>query len=492
MREAGQGGSPFKWPDPQRPRICILGGGFGGLFTALKLESLLWSPGLKPQVVLVDQSDRFVFKPLLYELLSKEVDVWEIAPRFTDLLAGTDVLFVRDNVTRVSPLDRTLPAMASPQVPGTPSGTGGYVSLSSGVDVAYDWLVLALGAETQMDFVPGAQENALPFATLQDALAADEKLTDLERQRFSRSAEPVRVAIVGAGYSGVELASTISQRLGTRGQVQIIDPASEICPSATAGNRAAAKRVLQARGVALLLGRLVKSLKPAHVAASGAPESLPPFASRSAVTLELERKGGAATMGIATTAGAPQHEIVQADLVLWTVGTKPTLPMGGDGEGSSSESFLTNGRGQAETEPSLRVREHPRVFALGDSAACVDASGHPLASTAQVAFQQADYVGNNLWAAINGRPLLPFKYTHLGEMMTLGTHDAAVSVGFIEGLTLDGRLAHAARKVAYLARLPTTEHKLKVGISWLAKSASDALTALQSTLGTSTPSRQQR
>lgn len=60
----------YTWPDKKKPRICILGGGFGGLYTALRLESLVWQDDKKPQVLLVDQSERFVFKPMLYELLS--------------------------------------------------------------------------------------------------------------------------------------------------------------------------------------------------------------------------------------------------------------------------------------------------------------------------------------------------------------------------------------------------------------------------------------
>lgn len=59
------------WPDSSRPRVCIIGGGFGGLYTALRLDSLTWPADKRPQIVLVDQSDRFVFKPMLYELLNK-------------------------------------------------------------------------------------------------------------------------------------------------------------------------------------------------------------------------------------------------------------------------------------------------------------------------------------------------------------------------------------------------------------------------------------
>lgn len=87
--------TPYSWPDKKRPRVCILGGGFGGLYTALRLDSLTWPDDKKPQVILVDQSERFVFKPMLYELLTGEVDAWEIAPRFSDLLVNTAVQFFK-------------------------------------------------------------------------------------------------------------------------------------------------------------------------------------------------------------------------------------------------------------------------------------------------------------------------------------------------------------------------------------------------------------
>lgn len=74
------------------------------------------------------------------------------------------------------------------------------------------------------------------------------------------------------------------------------------------------------------------------------------------------------------------------------------------------------------------------------------------------------------------------RFQNLGEMMTLGRNDAALSPSFIEGLTLEGPVGHAARKIAYLIRLPTDEHRLKVGISWLTKSAVDSVASIQSTL----------
>ena len=77
------------------PRICVLGGGFGGLYTALRLEALPWPAGGAPRVTLVDRGERFVFKPLLYELLSGELSEEEVAPRYEDLLAPTSIRCAR-------------------------------------------------------------------------------------------------------------------------------------------------------------------------------------------------------------------------------------------------------------------------------------------------------------------------------------------------------------------------------------------------------------
>ncbi|KAF9610228.1 hypothetical protein IFM89_021421 [Coptis chinensis] len=406
----------YAWSDKQRPRVCILGGGFGGLYTALRLESLVWEDDKKPQVLLVDQSDRFVFKPLLYELLSGEVDAWEIAPRFLDLLANTAVQFVQDRVKILQPSDHL------GKIGSTRLSCGGRVQLESGLCIEYDWLVLALGAEPKLDLVPGAAEFALPFSSLEDAFKVNTKLRTLEREKFGKDLSPIRVAVVGCGYSGVELAATVSERLQSRGRVQAINVSTTILPGAPPGNREAAAKPAE-RGL--------------------------------------------------------KSQILESDLVLWTVGSK--LPLVPKVElGDRPHMLPVNGRGQAETDETLRVKGHPRVFAIGDSAALRDSAGRILPATAQVAFQQADFTGWNLWAAINDRPLLPFRFQNLGEMMTLGRNDGAITPSFIEGLTLDGPIGHTARKIAYLIRLPTDEHKVKVGLSWLTKSAVDSIASFQS------------
>uniref|UniRef100_A0A1J3HQ49 demethylphylloquinone reductase n=3 Tax=Noccaea caerulescens TaxID=107243 RepID=A0A1J3HQ49_NOCCA len=443
----------YTWPDKKRPRVCILGGGFGGLYTALRLESLVWPDDKKPQVVLVDQSERFVFKPMLYELLSGEVDVWEIAPRFSDLLSNTGIQFLRDRVKTLLPCDH-LGANGSES-----SVAGGTVLLESGFLIEYDWLVLALGAEPKLDVVPGAMEFALPFYTLEDTIRVKEKLSKLERRNF-KDGSAIKVAIVGCGYGGVELAATISERLQDRGIVQCINVSKSILPSAPNGNREAAMKVLASRKVQLLLGYLVRCIKRAGDQES--PEE------DGGYVLELQP----AERGL-------ESQVIEADIVLWTIGSKPLLTKL---EPSGPNVLPLNVRGQAETDETLRVKGHPRIFALGDSSSLRDSDGKPLPTTAQVAFQEADFTGWNIWAAINNRPLLPFRFQNLGEMMTLGRYDGAISPSFIEGLTLEGPIGNAARKLAYLIRLPTDEHRIKVGISWFAKSAVDSVALLQSNL----------
>ncbi|KAK9096073.1 hypothetical protein Sjap_021570 [Stephania japonica] len=434
----------------QKPRICILGGGFGGLYTALRLESLVWPDDKKPQVLLVDQSDRFVFKPMLYELLSGEVDEWEIAPRFLDLLANTSVQFFQDRVKLLHPLDHSMGK--SPTI-----SCGGRVQLDSGRLVEYDWLVLSLGAEPKLDLVPGAAEFSLPFSTLEDALKVDSRLKALEREKFGKDSL-IRVVVVGCGYAGVELAATVAERLQDKGIVQAINAESIICPSAPPGNREAALKVLSSRNVQLFLGYFVSCIRKAEKSEA-----------HGELILELRP----AERGL-------ESQILEADLVLWTVGSKPLVPP--LDSCNRPLMFPITGRGQAETDETLRVKGHPRIFAIGDSAALRDSSGKLLPATAQVAFQQADFTGWNLWAAINDRPLLPFRFQNLGEMMTLGRSDAAISPSFIDGLTLEGPIGHTARKIAYLIRLPTDEHRVKVGISWLTKSAIDTIATFQSTL----------
>ena len=386
----------------QTSRICILGGGFGGLYTALRLSQLPWESTQKPEIVLVDQSDRFLFSPLLYELLTGELQTWEIAPPFEELLQGTGVRFYQGLVSGID-IDQQR------------------VNVHEGPEIPYDRLVLALGGETPLDLVPGATSYAYTFRTISDAYRLEERLRFLEES----NADKIRVAIVGAGYSGVELACKLADRLGERGRFRIIEIADQILRTSPEFNREAAKKALEARGVFLDLETKVELIEQN--------------------TISLEYKN--------------QLDIIPVDLVIWTVGTRVAPVV-------KSLPLKQNQRGQISITSNLQVFDHPEIFALGDLVDCHDAEGQQVPATAQAAFQQADYTAWNIWATLTNRPLLPFHYQQLGEMMALGIDNATLT-GL--GIKLDGRLASVARRIAYLYRLPTLDHQLKVGFNWLVR-----------------------
>jgi NADH dehydrogenase len=91
-------------------------------------------------------------------------------------------------------------------------------------------------------------------------------------------------------------------------------------------------------------------------------------------------------------------------------------------------------------------------------------AGQILPATAQVAFQQSDYCAWNVWASLTDRPMLPFRYQPLGEMLSLGQDTAAIA-GL--GLKIDGTLGYLLRRLLYLYRLPTLKHQVTVGLSWI-------------------------
>jgi demethylphylloquinone reductase len=381
-------------------RICILGGGFGGLYTALRLNQLAWKQGQKPEITLVDRQNNFVFTPLLYELVTGEMQGWEIAPPFAELLQGTEIRFHQGTVASVDKAQKC-------------------VKLEDGTELAYDRLVLALGCETPAESVAGVTEHAISFRTLDDAYRLDAKLRLLEMS----SADRIRVAIVGAGYSGVEVACKIADRLKTRGKIRLIQSRDSILPNAPEFNRNTATKALEQRGIWVDLETTVSEI--------------------TADSIGLIYKG--------------ETDVIPVEVVMWTVGNQVSPAIANFG-------LPVTEQGKIVVTNTLQVEGYPEIFALGDAVAVIDADGISPPTTAQAAFQESDFAAWNVWSSLTDRPLLPFRYINLGEMMTLGNDNAVLS-GL--GIEFDGPLAYIARRLVYLYRFPTLEHQLKVGLSWL-------------------------
>lgn len=388
---ANPGSSPVT-AAPERVQICILGGGFGGLYCALALARRL-GEGSAVRLTLVEPRDRFNFTPLLYELLTQELAPWEIAPTYQDLLQHTAIDLRQDWVDAIDLSQRT-------------------VTLRQGEPLTYDYLVVALGSQMRPPAIVGSQAHTLPFNTLADAEQLEHRLATLDHQAT------VRVVVAGAGPSGVELACKLSDRLGHRGHVIVVDRRGEILRSYPDRLRRSAARALARRGIALYLNATIEAVE-----ADG---------------MRFKHQDKA--------------HWCQADIMLWTVGT---VPRPWPGSGIPAPTLF----GQCPVRPTLQLPDHNNVFVLGDMAAMPAPGRERAPTTAQAAYQAAPLVAHNLAALIANRPLKPFVYNHLGDMLTLGQDDAVVC-GF--GLCITGRLGAFSRRWAYWLRLPTCAHRWRV------------------------------
>ncbi|MGD1951792.1 MAG: NAD(P)/FAD-dependent oxidoreductase [Leptolyngbyaceae cyanobacterium] len=383
--------SPPKMSPPDHsvfyhPRIVIVGGGFGGLYTALYLQNYRHLKG--SSITLVEPRDRFLFTPLLYEVLTEELLLWEVAPPYETLLTQTNIQWRQDWADYID-LEQQR------------------VTLRQGASLPYDYLVVATGARTRQLPIPGINEHAITFRSLDDVLTVKARLDDL-----AQMPHPVAVTVIGAGASGVELATKIADRLGKQGAVRLVDRGSQILKPFPAGLQRKAVHALIKRDVDLHLQTQVDRVGPERVWLDGA---------------EL-----------------PSH------LTLWATGTEPVPWLG-------TTPVNMNDYGQVCVRPTLQLEDYFNVFVVGDVAA--QTQQKPIPNTAQAAYQAAAAVASSLAKMTRQRQPKYFRYLHLGDMLALGKGSGGVwSFGF----SLGGKLGGIIRRAVYIHRLPTNHHRLKV------------------------------
>lgn len=377
--------------------VVIVGGGFGGLYTALALAA----QRRHAPILLVEPQDHFLFLPLLYELLSHELRSWEIAPRYDALLAGRGVAWLQERVSQIDPAAHR-------------------IHTSGGRSLAYSQAVIATGSTTQTFGIPGAAEHCLGFRSLVDVQRLQALVAELRQQRRPLQ----RLAVVGAGASGVELACKLADEVQGTALVELLEQGPELLPQARSFNREQASLALQRRDVRVRTNTPVTAVGSDHLLLGPEADRLP-------------------VQGAIWTAGIRCHP--------------PAVSTHGSG-------IRSDHRGRLHCSAELRVEGTEDLFAIGDVARVEDEAGAPLPSNAQVAFQQAECLAENLARAHRGEALRSFSYRDLGEMMSLGRQDASVTAA---GVTLAGRAAYELRRLAYLTRLPGRGHQLKVAAGWL-------------------------
>ncbi len=376
--------------------VVIVGGGFGGLSTACELSRYK----RRPPVLLFEPRSRFTFSPLLYELLSDEMQNWEVSPRYSSLLPKGGVALIDEYVEKIDTNTQT-------------------IRTNSDRIIHYSQLIICTGAEAQDYGVPGVKEHAFVFQTLEDVRLLRQRVRELRTNTNSQNS----LVIVGAGFSGVEIACKLADLLDSTTQIYLVEQGHQILPYAKSFNREQAEIALKERAINIILQTKVEAITENNVNLKSSSNDESNFFS-------ICHQG-----------------------LIWTAGSMPSPP--------SIDPKVSFKDGKVLVDSYLRVQGLNNVFAIGDLACDKDMSWP---STAQVAMQQGKFLAKNLMAIRSASALCPFEFQDLGEMLSLGVGNASIT-GL--GLTISGPLAFKIRRIAYLARFPGTSLRLRSAGAWL-------------------------
>jgi NADH dehydrogenase len=399
-----------------RPRIVIVGSGFGGFHAARKLRSRL---GDRAEVVIVSTTNYFLYMPLLPQAAGGVLDPRRVAVSLTSRLPG--VRFVPGEVDAVD-LHRQRVGFRHPE--------------GNRREIRYDRLVLAAGSVNKLLPIPGITEYAHGFRGIPEALyLRDHLIRQVELAAVAddpaERAARMTFVVVGAGYTGTEVAAhghlltrTLAARQPRLQQVPprwvLIDIAPRILPELDQRLSRTAARVLTRRGVELRTETAVEEAKPAAVQLS-------------------------------------DGEQIPTRTLVWCVGVRPDPLVEGLG--------LATEQGRLVVDEFLQVPGHPNVFAVGDAAAVPDPSGGPgdiAPMTAQHAVRQGKLVARNIAATLGKGRLRAYRHHELGFVVDLGGVQAAANP---LGIPLGGPVAAAVTHGYHLLSIPA--NRLRIANEWL-------------------------
>jgi NADH dehydrogenase len=394
------------------PRVVIAGGGFGGIAAA---KALSRSP---VEVVIVDEKNHHCFQPLLYQVATAALSPADIAWPIRSMVrrqANTQVM-----MARIVGIDRARQLVHTDYGP-----------------VGYDYLVLATGA-THFYFGHEEWETFAPgLKSIEDATRIRRRiLLAFERAELVDDADERRrlmtFAIVGGGPTGVELAGAIAEmaRHTLRPDFRRIDPRA-------------------ARIVLLEAGPRILPTFPEHLARR---------AQASLEAMGVEVRTSARVTACNEHGVEIGNERIAAATGIWAAGVAA----------SPAASWIAAERdraGRIKAAPDLSIPGAPNIFAIGDTAALVDAAGHPVPGIAPAAKQMGGYVGRLIAARLRGaREPAPFTYRHYGDLATIGRKSAVVRLGRI---SLTGFVGWVFWSVAHIYFLIGVRNRFVVAFTWL-------------------------
>jgi len=395
---------------PHRPRVVIVGAGFGGLSAAKAL-------GDAPvDVTVIDQHNYHLFQPLLYQVATAGLSPADIAAPIRSVLRGqsnTSVMLAK--VTGVD-MARNEVVIGARRVPFD------FLVLATGARHAYfgndDWEMHAHGIKKIDDATHLRRKILLAFER------AESENDPTERRRL------LNFVVIGGGATGVEMAGAIAElsRKALAADFRTIDP------------RCAQVTLLEA-GPRLL---------PAF------DERLSETAQRSLERLGVEVRLNATVTGCDASGVSIGPERIETRTIVWGAGVRASAA--GKWLGSEADRV-----GRVKVTDDLSVAEHPNVFVIGDTAHVLDREGKPLPGVAPVAKQQGAYVAKLIWARLREKTFAPFRYRDFGSMATIGRKSAVAQLGRIR---LSGYLAWWLWGLAHIYFLIGFRNRAVVAMNW--------------------------
>lgn len=358
--------------------IVILGGGFAGVFAAKELKKL---DSEQFRVTLVDKNSYHLFIPSLYEVATAEEPRSNICIPFHEIFPH-GVRFIKGEAQKINKDAKE-------------------IEFNGGQVLKYDYLVIALGAESDYRNIPGLKENSIAFKSLEEA----EKIRNIVAEKYKEmtgQGKALMIALVGGGATGVELSTELSkyeEKLGGNIEVSVFQGGSSLLKGVSPKVSEIAKDRLQKAGVNVHLNSRVKKVTDKF--------------------LELE--------------DGRQHPY---DVLIWTGGVRSSSVVLEDG-------FTLNSEKRIEVDEYLRVKGEENVFAAGDIADLAP-------RVAQVAHEQGTTAGKNLARLLKGQKMEPYKYRLLGILIPLFGKYVVVD---IHGMVFTGFLGYIFQQLVFLRYL---------------------------------------
>lgn len=246
--------------------IVIVGCGFAGINTALSLKKL--NPFIP--ILVIDSQSQFIFKPLLYEVLSDEIRSWEVAPKLETIFKNSRIIFLKNQLISINFSERSL-------------------KFHDQLEINYELLVLCTGSIHNNFSLPGVDENCYFFNNLDDKEKLKLFLNNSVKNKLGNN-----LAIIGAGPSGVELACKVNDLYDGYFKICIIEKSQEILSNNKIFNREEAEKAIQKRNIKILLNTTVESVSKD---------------------------------GVKVLDDINNSKFIASNCVIWTAGIKPNLPL---------------------------------------------------------------------------------------------------------------------------------------------------------------------